>query len=73
MTPFEEKLTTLIEIIIGEADKKYTEIFGEKKLWNYFNILSKYIILDIREVDIKIKKSDETVRSIMLKDSKFFQ
>ena len=72
-SPWVEKLNTLIEIIINEVNKKFNDIFDKKKIGSFFSILLKYVIGNIQNAFAKIKKCDQTGRSIMLKDLKFLK
>jgi len=68
-----KKLKIYFEKIISEAHNKLFEIFGEKKLSEFFNVLLKYIINLIQENFLQIKKCNDMGRSIMLKDIKLLK
>ena len=67
------KIIKLFEIITNEIIVQFNELFGEKKLIEYFVILIKFIISNIQENFAKIRKCNDTGRSIMLKDIKFLK
>ena len=68
-----KKINNLFEIIVNEIIIQFDDIFGEKKLTEYFTILIKFIISNVQENIAKIKKCNDTGRSIMLKDIKFLK
>ena len=68
-----KKLKSLFEIIVCEIHNKYNELFGEKKLSEFFNNLIRYIIENIEDSFSKIKKCNDMGRSIMLKDIKLLK
>lgn len=68
-----KKINNLFEIIVNEIIIQFDDIFGEKKLSEYFIILIKFIISNVQENIAKIKKCNDTGRSIMLKDIKFLK
>ena len=68
-----KKINNLFEIIVNEIIIQFDDIFGEKKLTEYFIILIKFIISNVQENIAKIKKCNDTGRSIMLKDIKFLK
>ena len=68
-----KKINKLFEIIVNEIIIQFNDIFGEKKLTEYFIILIKFIISNVQENIAKIKKCNDTGRSIMLKDIKFLK
>ena len=68
-----KKLKIYFEKIISEIHNKLFEIFGEKKLSEFFNVLLKYIINLIQENFSQIKKCNDMGRSIMLKDIKLLK
>ena len=67
------KIIKLFELITNEIIVQFNELFGEKKLIEYFVILIKFIISNIQENFAKIRKCNDTGRSIMLKDIKFLK
>ena len=68
-----KKIIKLFETIVNEIIIQFNELFGDKKLIQYFVILIKFIISNIQENIAKIKKCNDTGRSIMLKDIKFLK
>ena len=68
-----KKIIKLFEIIVNEIIIQFNNIFGEKKITQYFIILIKFIISNIQENFAKIKNCNDTGRSIMLKDIKFLK
>ena len=68
-----KKLKIYFEKIISETHNKLFEIFGEKKLSEFFNVLLKYIINLIQDNFSQIKKCNDMGRSIMLKDIKLLK
>ena len=67
------KVIKLFETIVNEIIIQFNDLFGDKKLIQYFNILIKFIVSNIQENISKIKKCNDTGRSIMLKDIKFLK
>ena len=68
-----KKIIKLFETIVNEIIIQFNELFGDKKLIQYFVILIKFIISNIQENISKIKKCNDTGRSIMLKDIKLLK
>lgn len=68
-----KKLKSLFEVIVCEMHNKFSELFGEKKLAQFFVDLIKYIINSVQESFARIKKCNDMGRSIMLKDIKLLK
>ena len=68
-----KKLKSLFEVIVCEVHNKFYDLFGEKKLTQFFVDLIKYIINSVQESFAKIKKCNDMGRSIMLKDIKLLK
>ena len=68
-----KKLQIIFDIIINEIHTELFDIFGEKKLSEFFAALIKYIVSNIQESFSKIKKCNDMGRSIMLKDIKLLK
>ena len=67
------KLINLFEAILKVITDGFNEIFEEKKLIIYFNILIKFIASNIQDNFSQVKNCNDTGRSIMLKDIKFLK
>ena len=67
------KLKSLFEVIVCEIHNRFNELFGVKKLTQFFINLVKYIINSVQDSFSKIKKCNDMGRSIMLKDIKLLK
>ena len=67
------KLKSLFEVIVCEIHTRFNELFGVKKLTQFFINLVKYIINSVQDSFSKIKKCNDMGRSIMLKDIKLLK
>ena len=67
------KIIKLFETILKVIIDDFSEIFEEKKLIIYFNILIKFIVSNVQDNFSQVKNCNDTGRSIMLKDIKFLK
>ncbi len=68
-----EQILLNYEVIIENINEKYFEIFGKKKLGEFFTIITKFVLGNVMDSFIKIKKCNNIGRSVMLKDMKFIK
>jgi hypothetical protein len=66
-------ILNIFQIIISELINQLNDIFGEKKLRQFFIILIRFILSKIQNIFSRIKECNDTGRSIMLKDIKFLK